>query len=84
MSPYPKWVQGVFGKGDFGQKVHVPFGTKETHFGEYRTKNSFWGQKKNPKGGTVSEIKERALLLLQKISPKKIPTFNINSLIGII
>jgi hypothetical protein len=33
-------------------KVHVPFGTKGTHFGEYRTQNTFGGPKKNQKEHT--------------------------------
>ena len=41
----PKMGTRGFWEWNFGQKVHVPFGTKGTHFGEYRTKNSF-GQKK--------------------------------------
>ena len=47
---FPKLVQGGFGKGFFSKGYHVPFGTKGTHFGEYRTENSF-GPQKNPKGG---------------------------------
>ena len=57
-----------------GQKKHILANTG---------RKTVLGVKKKPKGGTVSEIQERALLL-QKISPKKIPTFNINSLIGIL
>ncbi len=48
------------GRG-FGQKVHVPFGTNRTHFGEYGTQNTFEGKKQKTKKNTFLGIQERAL-----------------------
>jgi len=73
MSPYPKWVQGGFGKEGFGQKAHIPFGTKGTHFGEYRTGTNFGGsktpQKEHSFGNTGKGLRE---LLSQTASSQSI------------